>query len=272
MISQRGYELTEGFLAACNVPSKLYIQVNTLKVELKDYMRALDRMEISYETDEKISGCIMLDGGKVTSLPGFDEGLFYVQDKAARMAVELAAPVAMDTVFDACAAPGGKSFSAAVRMQGKGSILCGDIHEKKLARISNGAKRLGVDIIDTRCGDARVFDKELSENFDVVLADVPCSGFGVAGKKPEIRLKKEQDIHSLPEIQRDIVNNVSRYVKPGGTLLYSTCTVLVEGNEDVVESFLKENRQFELDGDMHTFFPNIDGTDGFFVARLKRVR
>lgn len=282
LIAERGYEFTESFLRGCNTPPGLDIQVNTLKVGVNDYVRALARSDIAYSLCDFPSGCITLPGGSVTVLPGFDEGLFYVQDRAARMAVEIAAPEAGMRVLDACSAPGGKAFSAAVRMENRGEILACDIHEKKLALIRRGAERLGIDIIKTEARDARRADTSLEGAFDVVIADVPCSGIGVIRKKPEIRCKAESEIAQLPSIQRDILSSLARCVKPGGTLLYSTCTVLKCENEAVVGSFLESCDNYRLEpfvigaerveNGMRTFFPNTDGTDGFFAARLKRIK
>ena len=186
------------------------------------------------------------------------------------------------TVLDACSAPGGKSFAAAIRMQGKGNILSCDIHEKKLKLISAGAERLGIDIIKTAVMDARRRDAALENSFDVVIADVPCSGLGVIAKKPEIRGKTEAEISALPAIQRDILDNLAAYVKRDGVLLYSTCTVLRAENEDVVNAFLADDGEFAPEGfnvggvsepsGMHCFWPNVDGTDGFFAAKLRRIK
>ena len=282
LITERGYDFTEAFLRCCNTPPRLDIQVNTLKVSADDYARALARSDISHTLCDFPSGCITLHGGSVTALPGFEEGLFYVQDRAARMAVEIAAPTPGMRVLDACSAPGGKAFSAAVRMENRGSILACDIHEKKLALIRQGAERLGIDIITTEARDARRSDAALEGAFDVVIADVPCSGIGVIRKKPEIRCKSEDEIAGLPAIQRDILANLSRFVKPGGTLLYSTCTVLECENEAVVKGFLESYNDYALEpftlgaeraeSGMRTFFPNTDGTDGFFAAKLKRIK
>ena len=245
-----------------------------------DYIRALQRAEIPFEAMEP-EGCIALEGGLATALPGFEEGLFYVQDRAARLAVEIAAPKPGMRVLDACACPGGKSFAAAIRMENSGSILSCDIHEKKLRLLNSGAERLGIGIIETRPMDARVFDAALEKSFDLVIADVPCSGLGVIAKKPEIRTKKPEELQGLPAIQGAILDNLSRCVKPGGTLLYSTCTILKEENEAVVLRFLREHTDYraeaftccgiESDSGMYTFWPQIDGTDGFFAARLTRT-
>lgn len=282
LISAYGYAFTEAFFAADNTPPKLCVQVNELKTDVRDYAYSLEETGIEYTEYVLPSGCIELAGGNVTELPGFREGLFYVQDRAARTAVEIASPKPGMNVLDACAAPGGKSFAAAIAMKNKGHILSCDIHEKKLALIRNGAERLGIDIIETAAADARVFDESRAESFDIVIADVPCSGMGVIRKKPEIREKAEEEIAALPGIQLEILRNLSRYVCPGGTLLYSTCTVLKEENEAVIRGFLSENMDFELepfevcgvkslDG-MYTFWPNVDATDGFFAAKIRRKK
>ncbi len=280
LIATRGYDFTEAFFSADNTPPGICIQVNTLKTDVRDYTSALERAGVEYLTFDTPCGCIELSGGNVTELPGFEEGLFYVQDRAARTAVEIAAPEPGMYVLDACAAPGGKSFAAAIGMNNEGHILSCDIHEKKLSLIRGGAERLGIEIIDTASSDARAFDESRAEKYDLVIADVPCSGMGVIRKKPEIREKTEQEIAALPRIQSDILRNLSRYVRPGGTLLYSTCTVLAEENEAVVRGFLSENKSFEpepfevngikaVDG-MYTFWPNVDATDGFFAAKMRR--
>ena len=225
-------------------------------------------------------GSISLRGGIVSELPGYDEGLFYVQDKAARIAAQLCKASAGMKVLDACASPGGKSMAMAIDMADNGSILSCDIQQKKLRLIEENAARLGISIIKTRQMDAREYVEEFDSAFDVVMADVPCSGMGVIAKKPEIRQKTADEIASLPRIQADILENLSRYVKPGGALVYSTCTVLKAENEEIVTDFLSKHHNFHAqeirlgetvfkDG-MHTFWPHIDGTDGFFAARLIR--
>ena len=279
MMAKKGYAFAEGFFAANNCPAQLCLQVNTLKVETADYVRALERMEIPCRAMPP-EGCVVLDGGLASELPGYEEGLFYVQDRAARLAVEIAAPEPGMRVLDACACPGGKSFAAAIRMQNRGSILACDIHEKKLAVLDAGAKRLGLDMITTRAMDARVFEPAFEQQFDLVIADVPCSGLGVIAKKPEIRGKDPASLRNLPEIQLAILENLARYVRPGGVLLYATCTVLSEENEDVAKRFLAQNHSFQAESfsvcgiesetGMYTFWPNVDGTDGFFAAKFRK--
>ena len=280
LITEKGYSFAESFLKKNNEAPKLFIQVNTLKVSADDYVRALERADIPFEIMEP-DGCIALEGGLASELPGYEEGLFYVQDKAARMAVEIAAPEPGMQVLDACACPGGKSFASAVRMKNRGSILSCDIHEKKLRLLESGAERLDIGIITTRAMDARCFDSALEAGFDLVIADVPCSGLGVIAKKPEIRAKDMQSLRNLPEIQYAILDNLSRYVKPGGFLLFSTCTILKEENDSVALHFLETHADFRPEpfsvgstvcsSGMYTFWPNVDGTDGFFAAKFKRI-
>lgn len=280
LIEKKGCDFTEAFLRENNSPPKLCLQVNTLKVRTEDYTRALRRAEIAFRETEP-EGCVELEGGLAAELPGYEEGLFYVQDRAARLTVEIAAPEPGMRVLDACSCPGGKSFAAAIRMENRGSILSCDIHEKKLHVLKDGAQRLGIDIIETRAMDAREYDPELRERFDLVIADVPCSGLGVIAKKPEIRAKDRESLRGLPEIQGAILENLSRYVKPGGALLYSTCTILTEENEDAALAFLKNHGEYraedfslcgiESQNGMYTFWPNTDGTDGFFAAKFRRI-
>ena len=280
IMQQKGYAFAEAFLAANNCPAPLDLQVNTLKTDRESIVRSLLRLEIAFSVPEYPGNCLSLKGGNVSALPGFEEGLFYVQDRAAAMAVSILGLKPGMQVLDACAAPGGKSFAAAIAMENQGSILACDIHEKKLPLIQSGAQRLGVEILSTRQADARQPLPELQGRFDAVIADVPCSGLGVIRKKPEIREKTEEETARLPQIQRDILENISRCVRPGGVLLYSTCTVLQEENEDVVGWFLRRHSEFEAEEfsvgarsaekGMYTFWPHVDGTDGFFAAKLRR--
>ena len=280
LVPEKGYDFTEALFAADNTPAELDIQINLLRMPRAEYAHLLDESGISYTIPSWPESCISLSGLAVSELPGFEDGLFFVQDRAARMAVDIAGLESGMHVLDACASPGGKSLAAAMDMQESGEIVSCDIHGKKLLPINNSASRLGVGIIRTEQRDARDFVPEYECAFDAVLADVPCSGMGVIRKKPEIRFKREEDLAALPTIQRDILANLSRYVRPGGILLYSTCTILPEENESVVEEFLSSHGDFSLcdfrigerasENGCYSFYPHIDGTDGFFAAKLKR--
>lgn len=277
IISEKGFDFAEKFFSANNEASETCIQVNKLKCDARSLSEKFISSGVSYNAHEWLSDAFFVKGN-VTKLPGFDEGEFYVQDPAARSAIEIADIEPNMSILDACSAPGGKSFAAAIKMNNCGNITSCDLHDKKLNLIKSGAERLGISIISTEAADAR---KPRDEEFDVVIADVPCSGIGVIRKKPEIRFKSEEELSDLPEIQYVILNNVSSCVKKGGELIYSTCTVLKAENEDIVNKFLSEHDEFfaeaftlpsgrEARSGMYTFWPNVDGTDGFFVCKLRR--
>lgn len=205
-----------------------------------------------------------------------------MQDPSARLAVMAAGILPGMKVLDCCAAPGGKSFAAAIAMENRGSITSCDIHAHKISLIEKGAQRLGISIINACQADASAFCDAFSAAFDVVIADVPCSGLGVIRKKPDIRYKDLAPLEKLPVVQAAILENVSRYVKPGGILLYSTCTVLRRENEDVVGAFCARHPQFrpetfpvpeglEADnGGMMSLYPHRHNADGFFICKLRK--
>lgn len=280
LVTQRGYDFTEAFFRACQQPSGIDLQINTLKTDAASYGQALQEAGKAALIPPFPANCVHLNGGNPADLPGFEDGLFYVQDRAAAMAIEIAGVCPGLNVLDACAAPGGKSFAAAIRMENRGEITSCDLHEKKLRLIDSGAKRLGVSCIRTMAADASGFQEAWQNAFDLVIADVPCSGFGVMRKKPEIRARGQEDAARLPEFQSRILDNLSHYVAPGGTLLYSTCTVLRQENEDVVNAFLSSHPDFRpmdfsigeksSENGCYTFWPHIDGSDGFFVSKMIR--
>lgn len=277
IVDRRGYDAAEAFLAADNTIPDTCLQVNTLKITPDELMARLLAESIPCSMHPWLPNCIVT-AGSVSSMPGFDEGLFYVQDPAAKCAVLAAALEPGMYVLDSCAAPGGKSFAAAIAMRNEGSIDSCDLHDKKIRLISEGAQRLGLSCINAFSHDAR---EQFYRQYDAIIADVPCSGYGVIRKKPEIRYKPLEDSASMPAIQAAILENLSQYVKPGGVIVYSTCTVLERENEDVVKAFLRAHAEFSAEGftlpngetaadGYITFWPDIHGTDGFFVSKLRR--
>lgn len=277
IVDRRGYDAAEAFLAADNTIPDTCLQVNTLKITPDELMARLLAESIPCSMHPWLPNCIVT-AGSVSSMPGFDEGLFYVQDPAAKCAVLAAALEPGMYVLDSCAAPGGKSFAAAIAMRNEGSIDSCDLHDKKIRLISEGAQRLGISCINAFSHDAR---EPFYRQYDAIIADVPCSGYGVIRKKPEIRYKPLEDSSSMPAIQAAILENLSQYVKPGGVIVYSTCTVLERENEDVVKAFLSAHAEFSAEGftlpngetaadGYITFWPDIHGTDGFFVSKLRR--
>lgn len=225
----------------------------------------------------------------IRHLPGYEEGLFAVQDVSSMLAVEAAGIGKGQTVLDLCAAPGGKSLHAASKLAGTGSVLSFDITEAKLLRMEENRKRMRRENMKTAIGDARIRREELYQSADVVLADVPCSGLGVIGRKPDIKYHvTKQSLAEITALQKEILRNAAAYVKPGGILLYSTCTIVPQENEETVEWFcgefpfapesmrvhLPEELPAELreaaDTGMLQLLPGVHESDGFFFARLRR--
>ena len=279
-----GAEELEALLQANNTEVPTTIQRNPLKTDGATLVEALTKQGVTVTPHPWLSGCFTLTGtGALDALELFQKGWFTVQDAAARLAVLAADPKPGFQVLDACAAPGGKSFAAAMAMENQGAIISCDLHPKKLKEITAGAKRLGLSIIRTQTADGKVFRPEWAEHFDLVMADVPCSGLGIIRKKPDIRYKEPTALEKLPGIQGAILDNVSRYVKPGGTLLYATCTVLPRENEGVVTAFLNNHQEFHLEpfqlpepigsvaAGMLTLWPHRHGTDGFFFAKMRKL-
>jgi 16S rRNA (cytosine967-C5)-methyltransferase len=273
----------ETMLNANNEAPDMVIQTNTLKITTAALTQRLEEEGVCVKNHPWMEDCLVLaDTGRLEQLPAFREGLFYVQDAAAKLSVLCAQLPKGANVLDCCAAPGGKSFAATIAMGGTGHITSCDVHEHKINLIDGGAKRLGFQNITAGVQDASLCREDWLGRMDAVIADVPCSGYGIIRKKPDIRLKDPDTMLELPQLQLSILKNQSRYVKPGGVLLYSTCTVLKRENEDVVEAFLKENKDFtreklnlpdvfpeNTDG-MLTLVPGEYDTDGFFICRMRR--
>ena len=273
----------EVMLRANNEAPDMVIQVNTLKTTTPELTKRLEEEGVCVKSHPWMADCLVLaDTGRLEQLPAFREGLFYVQDAAAKLSMLCAQLPQNARVLDCCAAPGGKSFAAAIAMGGTGHITSCDVHEHKIALIDGGAKRLGLSNITAGVQDASLCREQWIGQMDTVIADVPCSGYGIIRKKPDIRLKDPDTMLELPRLQLAILRNQARYVRPGGVLLYSTCTVLKRENEAVVEAFLKENREFSVEKlNLPDIFPeNTDGmltlvpgqydTDGFFICRMRR--
>ena len=269
-VEEFGVARTEALLASFSVQPPLTLRVNTLRIEREALLLKL--CEDGYDarvTKESRTGIAIYGNAPVRELFGFDEGLFFVQDEASQLCTEAVDAKAGMTVIDLCACPGSKSFGVAIDMKNEGSVRSCDLHENKLSLVKTGAERLGISIIETTAGDARVYRPEWEGIADRVLCDVPCSGFGVFAKKPELRYKDPAKSAQLPKIQADILKTAAKYVKNGGRLVYSTCTLLPQENEGNVERFLRENPAFSLVR-MRTLTPADDGTDGFFFAVLEK--
>ena len=267
-----GIEITEKLLAASENKPNLTITVNTLKVSRDEYLDKLNSLGIKAEKTELSEYGINIFGDMpVKKIYGFEEGLFFVQDEASQICAFDTESKEGDLIIDCCSAPGGKSLFMAQMMNNKGRIICFDLHKHRLSLIEKSATRLGIDIIETYEHDAAV-PSEITKDLkaDVVLCDIPCSGLGVVNKKPEIKYKSIEEINKLPEIQYKILNICSDYVKSGGILLYSTCTLNKKENEEVAEKFLNEHKNFICEN-IKTFFPFERKIDGFFLVKMRLI-
>lgn len=278
-----GEEEAARLLAADNSQPPTTVMVNTTKTTVEELTVKLEEQRVEVSPHPWLSNCLYLSKtGDLERLTAFQEGLFYVQDPASRLAILAADPKPGMKVLDCCAAPGGKSFAAAIAMENRGEITSCDLHPHKKKLIQAGADRLGLDIITPKTADGKEFRPEWEGAFDVVLVDAPCSGLGVIRKKPDIRYKDPAPLADLPAIQAAILDNASRYVKPGGVLLYSTCTVLERENEGVAKAFLAAHNDYKEEtftlpapegnapGGMLTLWPHRQGTDGFFICKMKK--
>ena len=275
-----GIGRTEAIFEKFNSPPPLTLRINTLKTSRDEYAGRLRESGIDFRLSDRLENAVLLDGVAYNELPGVGEGWFFIQDEASQICVEALGAHSGETIVDVCSCPGSKSFGSAIRMENEGKIYSFDLHKSKLPLIERNVERLGISIIETAERDGRIPDESLFGRADRVLCDVPCSGLGVIAKKPEIRYKSISEFERLPEIQYEILSASARYVRKGGILVYSTCTVLPRENQENVERFLSEHKDFEAvdfrvgelwsAGGMLSLSPDIDGTDGFFVAKMRR--
>ena len=274
---------TARLLAANNSQPPMSVMVNTTRTTAQALQDRLEEAGVTARPHPWLSDCLLLSRtGNLEGLEAFQKGLFYVQDPASRLAVLAAGPISGMKVLDCCAAPGGKSFAAAVAMGNRGQVISCDLHPHKKKLIQAGADRLGLDIITPQTADGKVFHPEWEGAFDLVLVDAPCSGLGVIRKKPDIRYKDPAPLKELPAVQLAILSNAARYVRPGGTLLYSTCTLLRRENEEVVQAFFSRNSSFQREPFVLpepvgaapegriTLWPHRHDTDGFFICKLRK--
>lgn len=282
LIKLLGREEAEQLLALHNQPVPTTIQTNPLKTTPAALRQELEAAGVEVTSHPWLEGCFTVTGtGDLEKLPAFTEGRCTVQDAAARLVSLAAAPDEHARVLDVCAAPGGKSFALAMDMADGGDILSCDIHPHKLKLIESGAQRLGLRSIRTALADGREEHAAWLDQADLVVADVPCSGLGIIRKKPDIRYKDPRELAELPAVQSAILNNAATYVRPGGVLVYSTCTVLPEENEGVTAAFLDTHPDFTMEpfslphpiggccGQL-TLWPQRWGTDGFYICRMRR--
>ena len=259
-----------------NLKPQLTIRINTLKITRKDLIKKLKEQNIEYqEINEKeilAEDFLILNKIKnIENLDLFKNGYFTIQDISAGLTSKILDPQPGELVLDACSAPGGKTTYMAELMNNKGDIEAWDIHEHRTRLVEENAKRLGIDIIKTQVRDASLYNKNLNEKFDKILLDVPCLGIGVIKRKPDIKWQRKiEDIQEITKVQRKILENCSQYLKKEGDLVYSTCSILKEENEDIISEFLIKNKNFNIaENGIINILPDEE-KDGFFICKLHK--
>lgn len=281
-----GLEETEALCQINNLTPPLSVRTNTLKITRDNLLKDLKEEQVVCEASNLTpEGIICHEFPSLGSLSSLKEGLFQVQDESSMLVAHILNPQPGEFVIDACGAPGGKSTHIAALMKNMGQVVSTDIHEHKLQITCANAERLGISIIETHVIDATTIGSQYSLKADRVLVDAPCSGLGVLRRKPDSRWRKKQSmLKDLPNLQRAILSSAADCVKPGGILVYSTCTTEPEENQDVVNHFLTQRTDFMLDdlseyipgvkqsSKMIQLLPHINKVDGFFIARMVKRR
>ncbi len=281
-----GREFTEELLEANSQRPSIYLRTNTLKITRDELIEKLEKENIKASKVNVVEEAIKVENLKdIENNSLYKEGLFTVQDISSMLVGKVMNLKENSLVLDVCSAPGGKTTHMATLMNNTGQVVSRDIYEHKLKLIKASCKRLSLTNVDVQEYDGLSLDKESVGKFDYVLADVPCSGLGIIRRKPEIKYKEKEEFRDLPPIQKKILENASKYVKKGGTLIYSTCTIQDSENIDIINEFLQKNKNFELapinevkvdldnqEKGYMKIYPNVHEMDGFFISKLIRVR
>lgn len=263
-------DFVEQLMAAGNETPPMTVRLNWLRIMKKDLISKLEESGFEVTEGDICSNALHVRGSRLLETEAYRMGLFTPQDESSMLVAEKLDPQHGDVVMDMCAAPGGKTMAIAERMNNTGKIIASDIYRRKLDLIDREAKRLGVTNVETRSWDATREESSMFQKADKVLVDAPCTGLGVVRRKPEIKYKEHTDeMDLLPKKQLAILTASSSYVKPGGTLVYSTCTINPNENEKVTDAFVKRNPSFKK-VERTLLLPNVNGTDGFFICVMKK--
>lgn len=283
LLKENDIQKVEDICKASNIRPKMTIRINTLKTNQEEIKKLLKERKIEFE--EGILGdFLILDKVKnIEKLDLFRNGYFTIQDEGAGLIPLVLNPKPNEMVLDACSSPGGKTTYMAELMKNKGKIVAWDIHEHRVALVNENAKRLGIDIIETKCQDATIYKEEYKEKFDKILLDVPCLGMGVLKRKPDIKWKRRpEDIEEITKIQQKILETCSKYLKEKGEMVYATCSIFCEENEKIVEKFLQNNKQFDyvvirknkdennIKGLKYIQLYQGKENDGFFICKFQK--
>lgn len=283
LLKENDIEKVEEICKASNIKPKVAIRMNHLKTNKQELENLLKERNIPFH-DGKFEDFLILEKAKnIEHLDLFKKGYFTIQDEGAGLIAKIVNPQPNEVILDACSSPGGKTTYMAELMEDKGKILAWDLHPHRVKLVEENAKRLGIHIIKTECQDAMIFKEEYKEKFDKILLDVPCLGIGVLKRKPDIKWKrKPEDIEEITQIQQNILETCSKYLKQEGEMVYSTCSIFREENDKIIEKFLENNQNFAyLEIKMSKIENKIENmhkiklyqnneTDGFFICKLQK--
>ncbi len=269
LLQEYGSQKAEEICIHSNQKPKMTIRVNTLKTTIQELKKKMEQREIQYEEADLENFLFIKQIKGISNLDLFKEGFFTIQDEGAGNIGYFVNPKENEMVLDACSAPGGKTTHLAELMKNKGKIEAWDLHVNRIKLVEQNAKRLGISIITTKQKDALQYEEKYKEKFDKILLDVPCMGLGVIKRKPDIKWKKtKEDIADLVRVQKEILQICSQYLKPGGEIVYSTCSILKEENEKVIEEFI-HGKDFDII-EQKNILPE-QNTDGFFMCKLRKM-
>lgn len=271
LLKNNNLEIVEQICKNSNIKPKITIRINDLKTNKEEFIKKLEERNINYKETTYKDFLILEKIKNIENLDLFKNGFFTIQDISAGLTAKILDPKSEDNILDACSAPGGKTTYMAELMKNEGIIEAWDIHEHRTRLVEENAKRLGINIIKTKVKDASIYDQNLNEKFDKILLDVPCLGIGVIKRKPDIKWQRKiEDIKEITNIQQNILEKCSKYLKKNGTLVYSTCSILKEENENVIYKFLEKNNNFEIvENSIMNIIPD-DEKDGFFICKLRK--
>ena len=286
LLKENDIKKVEEICRCSNLRPKVAIRVNNLKTNKEELAKLLEERKIEFKEGSLEDFFVLKNIKNIENLDLFKEGFFTIQDEGAGLIALIVEPQPNEIILDACSSPGGKTTYMAELMENKGKILAWDLHEHRVNLVDENAKRLGIDIIETKCEDATVFKQEYVEKFDKILLDVPCLGLGVLKRKPDIKWKrKKEDIVEITKIQEKILETCSKYLKPNGQIIYSTCSIIKDENEKIIEKFLEKNKNFDYAkievSKCNKSIKNIEKlgriklyqneeNDGFFMCKLQK--
>ena len=277
LLKENDIKKVEEICKASNIKPKVTIRINCLKTNKEELENLLKEINITFQ-EGKLEDFLILEKAKnIEQLDLFKQGYFTVQDEGAGLIAKIVNPKPNERILDACSSPGGKTTYMAELMEDKGEIIAWDLHPHRVQLVEKNAKRLDIHMIKAECQDAMIYKEEYKEKFDKILLDVPCLGMGVLKRKPDIKWKrKAEDIKEITQIQQNILETCSKYLKPKGQMVYSTCSIFQEENDKVIEKFLKNNQNFEyvkiskIENRSKIQLYQNDETDGFFICKVQK--